>query len=519
MDWTNEMYGFLTLALLLLGAAAGWSLFTGGGIWYALARSFSLLLRAMWQFLSFFRLVFSWVFQSGKDNQGGARFATFIEERRLLSSRAGGLRLAPGKFLSARDSFNHLLLVAPSGAGKTSTFVIPAVLESECSMVVTDPAGEVFAKTSGCLQSRGFEINCFNLGDPSRSVRFNPLLRSARDARRLRRTISCIVESQVGGGSESFWPKAATDLLTTLAQALCNQPDERLITLRSLRYLVSRFGSAELDDFIAANLPDKISFADYHSMRAGGQNMVGSIVATARTALDIFSSEPALEALFSGDTLNLPGLRNRRSVLYIICPETRLSYFSLPLNLLYEELFSSLLEQPLDENAMPLFVIMDEAGNQYIRDFDVILTTCRKRNISVSLVLQEISQLRDRYGPEKAKTIVSGGTGNRLIFPGLSPESCHLFSEMLGYRLEKNDKTGSQQRLPLVSPDELRMSGNILISGRHRPVRLNPVPYYKDKRLRALAKISPVEIAPCLDAFGPPLLPELEPVNVDGNSI
>ena len=80
------------------------------------------------------------------------------ERRRFLSSKHTGLVLAPGCRLSAPESFRNLALVAPTGAGKTTRYVIPNVLAVQGSVVVTDPAGEIHATTSEQLCERGFRI-------------------------------------------------------------------------------------------------------------------------------------------------------------------------------------------------------------------------------------------------------------------------------------------------------------------------------------------------------------------------
>ena len=78
--------------------------------------------------------------------------------------------------LTSEHSYAHLALIAATGAGKTSTFVIPNLLTLDnCSFLVTDPSGEIFRSTSGALRQKGYEIAVFDAEDPSRSLGFNPL--------------------------------------------------------------------------------------------------------------------------------------------------------------------------------------------------------------------------------------------------------------------------------------------------------------------------------------------------------
>jgi type IV secretion system protein VirD4 len=43
------------------------------------------------------------------------------------------------------------------------------------SIVVTDPSGELYQKTSGALKAKGYRIQVLNFDDPLSSIRFNPL--------------------------------------------------------------------------------------------------------------------------------------------------------------------------------------------------------------------------------------------------------------------------------------------------------------------------------------------------------
>jgi type IV secretion system protein VirD4 len=66
------------------------------------------------------------------------------------------------------QSFQNVCVVARVGAGKTSRYIISNVLDRakrNCSIVVNDPKGEVFAETSGYLQSRGFKVIAINPED------------------------------------------------------------------------------------------------------------------------------------------------------------------------------------------------------------------------------------------------------------------------------------------------------------------------------------------------------------------
>ena len=117
--------------------------------------------------------------------KSGARLQNSKEIRQLLSPRNTGLLLDGDEGrLTEKDSFQNVCVIARVGAGKTSRYIIPNVLDKakrNCSMVVNDPKGEVFAETSGYMQSRGYDVITIDPESLARSGRFNPLLEAKDD--------------------------------------------------------------------------------------------------------------------------------------------------------------------------------------------------------------------------------------------------------------------------------------------------------------------------------------------------
>jgi type IV secretory pathway TraG/TraD family ATPase VirD4 len=80
---------------------------------------------------------------------GKANWMSGKEASRFLAGGNQGVVLAPGRRLSAAESFKNLVLLAPTGSGKTTRYVIPNLLRLSGSAVVTDPSGEIYRATSG----------------------------------------------------------------------------------------------------------------------------------------------------------------------------------------------------------------------------------------------------------------------------------------------------------------------------------------------------------------------------------
>lgn len=407
------------------------------------------------------------------------------ERRRFLDARHTGLILTPKLRLSRSDSFKNLALVAPTGSGKTRRYVIPNVLGVEGSVVVTDPAGEIFAATEAHLRQREFLIQVLRPAQLQDSLRFNPLA-FWKTPQQLRRLATLLALNTAGAGSDPFWSTSATNILFLSLSALANVDDEGKRTLGNLRSILNRMGlegNDEIQRFMSRYLEqrDERLFAEYLAFCATDSKVKGSILSTARAAVELWS-DPEVCRFTTTNTVDIAALRRRRTAIYLIVPEHQVRYFSILLNLFYSACFGFCLENA-KSGSEPVYFFLDEFGNMgNIADFSSIITTLRKRRCSISLILQDLSQLEAVYGRQQARTIFSGGCANKLFFAGLDLETALYVEKVLGQNTVYDttfggiDDRARTVAVPLMRADEVRMlrvGEAILVSGRERPVRLS----------------------------------------------
>lgn len=127
----------------------------------------------------------------------------------------------------------------------------------------------------------------------------------------------------------------------------------------------------------------------------------------------------------------------------------------------------------------PVYFLLDEFGNLgYVHNFASVITTLRKRRCSISLILQDLSQLRAIYGPDEARTIFSGGCANKLFYGGLDLETAEYVERALGKRTEYDTVFGGISdrartvAVPLMTADQvrrMRWGEAVLLAGKERP--------------------------------------------------
>ncbi|MFP3340236.1 type IV secretory system conjugative DNA transfer family protein, partial [Micrococcus sp. SIMBA_131] len=67
----------------------------------------------------------------------------FERESKLISARHKGFSITGKKHLSVTQSRENLVIVSPSGGGKTSSVIFPSCFNIESSMIINDPSGEI----------------------------------------------------------------------------------------------------------------------------------------------------------------------------------------------------------------------------------------------------------------------------------------------------------------------------------------------------------------------------------------
>jgi len=123
---------------------------------------------------------------------------------------------------------------------------------------------------------------------------------------------------------------------------------------------------------------------------------------------------------------------------------------------------------------------------------------------SVSVVLQELSQLTAVYGPAEARTIFAGGCGSKLFFSGLDLEASRYIEGLLGSSTEYDtlfggiDERARTVGVPLMRSDHVRMMKGqeaVLISGSRRPARVKMPPYFEVGSWSRAARKGPARLS------------------------
>lgn len=457
--------------------------------------------KAAWFFAG--RALYGWWKTRELREQNAGRLMDDAELKTLLSARHDGLVLDGHRArLSLDASCRNLAVIATTGAGKTASFILPNLLSQDGgSIVATDPSGTLYARTSGDLQRRGYKVLQLNPLDLTASIGYNPLS-FARTFPEMQEIAHILVRTASQGAKvDPFWLHGAEEIIAILVKCLKNHVDaERYANLANLQYLLQTFGDGQaLMPFVAANAPDDATYHAFKGFIAQSEKTLQGLLSQAKSSL-VMLSDPDVAKLTAANTFDFESLRREKIALFLVFPQNRVSYYALLANLFYTQLFHYCLDdRAYNPKSLPIYFLLDEFGHLTIPDFPSIITTTRQRKISLSIVLQSVSQLEERYGRQGAHTILHGGVASRLYFSGMDIDTAGELARTIGdVHLEHMDAMGNirLEKQALMTPPALRaMPDNqvLYLFANKRPALLTVIPYFQRRDLMHRTETKPVQ--------------------------
>lgn len=381
----------------------------------------------------------------------------------------------------------NVMVVGGSGAGKTRFFAKPNIMQANTSFVVLDPKGEILRDTGGLLEKQGYDIKVLDLINTEKSHGFNPFvyLRSDKDVLRL---VSNLIRNTTPKGAQSndpFWERAETALLEALILYLVNEapPEEQnfpmvmeMINAAEVKEEDEEYASVldELFERLAMNDPEHLAVKQYHIFKLAAGKTAKSILISLGVRLEKFNL-PQIASIVSYDELDIPSLGERKTALFAIIPDND-SSLNFIIGMMYSSIFQELyyIADHVYGGRLPVHVhcVMDEFANIALPDeFDKLLATMRSREISVSIIIQNIAQLKALFEKQWESII---GNCDEFLYLGGNEDSTHeLVSKKLGKAtIDTNTYGQSKGRngnystnwqisgRELYTPDEVRMLNN-----------------------------------------------------------
>ena len=381
----------------------------------------------------------------------------------------------------------NTLICGGSGSGKTRFYCIPNIMQGNTSYVVLDPKGEILSSMGHLLTRLGYKIKVLDLINMDRSHCYNPFVyfKSDNDVQRLVTNFFKATTPKGSTSNDPFWDTAASMLLLALIFYLWYEAPEEEQNFPMVMELLKAGDVKEDDDNYSSpldmlfdrleeNNPNHIAVNYYRSYRCGSAKTLKSIQITLASRLEKFNLR-SMALLTMTDELDLPSLGEEKTALFAIIPDNDTS-FNFLVSILYTQLFQQLFS--LADNKyggslpVPVHFVMDEFPNVSLPDdFEKILSVMRSRQIFVSIIVQNLSQLKALF-EKQWESIV--GNCDEFLYLGGNEQSTHKYvSELLGKETIDLDTHGKSSGRSgnystnyqingreLMTADEVRMIDN-----------------------------------------------------------
>lgn len=381
----------------------------------------------------------------------------------------------------------NVLVVGGSGSGKTRFYAKPNVMQANTSFVVLDPKGEILRDTGNLLKTKGYEIKVLDLINMHQSHCYNPFsyLKDDKDVLKL---VTNLIRNTTPKGSNTndpFWERSETALLEALILYLLYEaPKEEqnfpmvmeMIAAAEVREDDESYQSPldELFERLEMREPEHLAVKQYNIFKLAAGKTAKSILIGLGVRLEKFNLS-SLAGITMVDEMELSSIGEKRTAIFAVIPDND-SSFNFIVGMLYTQLFQSLMyiADYKYGGRLPMHVhfVMDEFANVALPDeFDKLLSTMRSREISVSIILQNLAQLKALF-KDTWESIV--GNCDEFLYLGGNEQSTHKYvSELLGKETidtntygQSKGRNGSystnfqQSGRELLTPDEVRMLDN-----------------------------------------------------------
>ena len=345
----------------------------------------------------------------------------------------GNRMLAKGITVS-NDTFetsmnNNDLVFGTSGCGKTGGYVVPMLQNPTESMVVVDAKNNLSRMFTKSLQEKGYRVQLLDFVRPKNSTcGYNPLayIKPATgrgfSGKKLKALAHALVPEY--DKDELIWDASARKYLSLLlCYVICRLPKkeqnmESIIKLHSavcddpkrMREVMQRdIDEQPVEELEQERMLDNLVKQVFGMSKA--DKMWSSVLEFASTALSPYDTGEMQYVLSRKKTLDISRLGREKTVLFLNISDMDRSCDNI-VNLLYLQLFQELeaeaAKNPDGRLKMPVRILMDDfASGAKMDDFDKIISVIRSRDISVSLIIQSLSQLASLYGEGPAKTILN----------------------------------------------------------------------------------------------------------------
>ena len=397
------------------------------------------------------------------------------------------------------NSEYHSLVIGATGSGKTQTVILPLVhslAKAHESMIITDPKGEIYEKTSNMLRDKGYQILLLNFRDPQNGNSWNPMslpyqiYKSGNHDKAIELLDDLalnILYDDSNSNADPFWEKTSADYFSGVALGLFEDAKEDEININSINLVTTvgeeKFGgSTYIKEYFAAKDPASAASINANGTVTAPTETRGSILAVFRQKVKLFASRDNLSEMLSYSDVDLESIGEKPTAVFIVIQDEKKTYHSL-VTILLKQIYETLISvAQRHDGKLPVrtnFLLDEFANMPPLKDVTTMITAARSRRIRFTMIIQNFAQLDQVYGKENAETI-RGNCGNIIYLITTELKALEEISKMCGeVKSKKDDKTASTPLVTVSDLQRMKQFEVIILRMRKQPFKTKFTPYFK----------------------------------------
>lgn len=307
-----------------------------------------------------------------------------------ILSKEKGIALAKDIYLPVDKRGNtNTLIIGGSGSGKSSSFIIPNILNMLGSYVITDPLGELYERTYKYLEKSGYEVKTINIENSKHNYNYDPFnhINDYTDVDKL-------AEILIGEEPDEFWNESSKALLKTIIYYVWEKAEKK--DLLTVFYLLTTKKEELFEKFNEFELCSK--GAKYAALlKAFPEKTYASIVSTAIVKLafviDKVNDDRDFKRLF-----DFTDLKKKKMAIFIGFKENSKTDIR-QANIVVSQILSQL-NSRMDANEKVYFLLDGVGMLGKIINLTSSVLLGRANNLSLHLISNSVGNLEKIYGDD-----------------------------------------------------------------------------------------------------------------------
>lgn len=326
---------------------------------------------------------------------------------------------------------NIFVVFGSSGSRKTRSYVANKIFQSAAigeSLFITDPKGSLYEEFRNYLENNGYEVRLFNLVNMSVSDSWYFFGELDGDTELIDIFVNIIMKTTGAKitNANPIWDNIQSNLLKALVTYIDSTyvPEKKNMT--ELYFLLTNNDDEELEELfklLPKNHPANIPFSLY---KKGKGKLNENTAFSLALRLQVFTNGRVQKITSKArDNINLISLGKKKCAYFCVTSDQHSTYDVLS-SLMTTFLFIKLvnyadIECPNHSLPVPVHILADEIANiGEIADLTKKISTVRSRNISMSLIFQNVPQMYNRYPNYEWAEII--GNADYQLFLGCNDE-------------------------------------------------------------------------------------------------